>query len=72
VGTSRLPEIVDAYLKPELDSIRFESGETLDLEVATEFLLIAATLVELKTAPACCPGPSEPRARRGAPPLRGA
>ncbi len=39
----RLSAIVDAYLI-ELD--RFES---LDLEVATEFLLIAATLVELKS-----------------------
>ncbi|MEZ5168179.1 MAG: segregation/condensation protein A [Acidimicrobiales bacterium] len=38
-----LSEIVDAYLV-ELDRM-----ERLDLEVATEFLLIAATLVELKT-----------------------
>lgn len=37
-----LSEIVDAYLM-ELDRL-----ERLDLEVATEFLLIAATLVELK------------------------
>lgn len=37
-----LSEIVDAYLH-ELDRM-----EHLDLEVATEFLLIAATLVELK------------------------
>src|SRR3954454_25090395 len=37
-----LAEIVDAYLT-ELDRM-----ETLDLDVATEFLLIAATLVELK------------------------
>lgn len=37
-----LSEIVDAYLV-ELDRM-----ERLDLEVATEFLLIAATLVELK------------------------
>lgn len=37
-----LARIVDAYLH-ELDRM-----ETLDLEVATEFLLIAATLVELK------------------------
>lgn len=37
-----LSEIVDAYLV-ELDCM-----ERLDLEVATEFLLIAATLVELK------------------------
>lgn len=37
-----LARIIDAYLE-ELDRI-----ETLDLEVATEFLLIAATLVELK------------------------
>jgi len=52
-----LAEIVDAYLS-ELESIRFESGETLDLEVATEFLLIAATLVELKTR-RLLPGPSD-------------
>ena len=38
-----LSKIVDAYLA-ELDRM-----EHLDLEVATEFLLIAATLVELKT-----------------------
>jgi len=37
-----LTEIVDAYLH-ELDRM-----DTLDLDVATEFLLIAATLVELK------------------------
>ena len=36
-----LSEIVDAYLV-ELDKM-----DRLDLEVATEFLLIAATLVEL-------------------------
>jgi segregation and condensation protein A len=38
-----LSEIVDAYLR-ELEKL-----EVLDLEVATEFLMIAATLVELKT-----------------------
>ncbi len=38
-----LSRIVDAYLT------ELERMETLDLEVATEFLLIAATLVELKT-----------------------
>ena len=37
-----LATIVDAYLA------ELEKMETLDLEVATEFLLIAATLVELK------------------------
>src|SRR6476620_10347060 len=37
-----LAEIVDAYLT-ELDRM-----DALDLDVATEFLLIAATLVELK------------------------
>jgi len=37
-----LSEIVDAYLH------ELERMERLDLEVATEFLLIAATLVELK------------------------
>ncbi|CAN5739719.1 segregation/condensation protein A [soil metagenome] len=42
-----LSTIVDSYLA-ELD--RLQRAETkLDLEVATEFLLIAATLVELKT-----------------------
>jgi segregation and condensation protein A len=38
-----LSDIVDAYLA-ELERI-----ETCDLEIATEFLLIAATLIELKT-----------------------
>ncbi|RMH73118.1 MAG: segregation/condensation protein A [Actinomyces sp.] len=38
-----LSEIVDAYL------VELERMERCDLEVATEFLLIAATLVELKT-----------------------
>jgi segregation and condensation protein A len=38
-----LSEIVDAYLH------ELERMDTLDLEVATEFLMIAATLVELKT-----------------------
>jgi segregation and condensation protein A len=38
-----LARIVDAYLS------ELEQMEELDLEVATEFLLIAATLVELKT-----------------------
>lgn len=38
----RLCEIVDAYL------VELERLEACDLEVATEFLLIAATLVELK------------------------
>jgi segregation and condensation protein A len=38
-----LTRIVDAYLR-ELDAM-----ETFSLEVATEFLLIAATLIELKT-----------------------
>jgi len=37
-----LAEIVDAYL------VELERMDTLDLDVATEFLLIAATLVELK------------------------
>ena len=39
----KLSDIVDAYLG------ELERMERLDLEVATEFLLIAATLVELKT-----------------------
>jgi segregation and condensation protein A len=38
-----LARIVDAYLR------ELEKMDDLDLEVATEFLLIAATLVELKT-----------------------
>jgi len=38
----RLSDIVDAYLA------ELEKMETCDLEIATEFLLIAATLVELK------------------------
>lgn len=38
-----LSDIVDAYLR------ELERMESLDLEVATEFLMIAATLVELKT-----------------------
>ena len=38
-----LSRIVDAYLG------ELERMEHLDLDVATEFLLIAATLVELKT-----------------------
>ncbi len=38
-----LAHIVDAYLA------ELERMQTLDLDVATEFLLIAATLVELKT-----------------------
>ena len=38
-----LTRIVDVYLH------ELESMETLNLEVATEFLLIAATLIELKT-----------------------
>src|SRR6476469_8306874 len=42
-----LSAIVAAYLA-ELDRTMSLSGETLDLDVATEFLLIAATLVELK------------------------
>ncbi|MEX2253821.1 MAG: ScpA family protein [Acidimicrobiia bacterium] len=47
-----LATIVDAYLH-ELDRL-----ELLDLEIATEFLLIAATLVELKTR-RLLPGPSD-------------
>jgi segregation and condensation protein A len=42
-----LAKIVDAYLG-ELDRMRAASA-TLDLDLATEFLLIAATLIELKT-----------------------
>jgi segregation and condensation protein A len=47
-----LATIVDAYLA-ELDRM-----ENLDLELATEFLLIAATLVELKSR-RLLPGPAE-------------
>jgi len=47
-----LAEIVDAYL------VELERMQDLDLEVATEFLLIAATLVELK-ARRLLPGPDE-------------
>ena len=43
----QLSSIVDAYLL-ELEKMT-ESEDGLDLELATEFLLIAATLVELKT-----------------------
>lgn len=39
-----LAEIVDAYIS------ELEKMEELDLEIATEFLLIAATLIELKSA----------------------
>src|SRR5882724_2006239 len=39
----RLSRIVDAYL------VELERLENLDLEMATEFLLIAATLLELKS-----------------------
>ena len=60
-----LAEIVDAYLA-ELDRM-----DALDLDVATEFLLIAATLVELK-ARRLLPGLEDARARRGAAALRGA
>jgi segregation and condensation protein A len=42
-----LVRIVDAYLV-EMERIRARA-ERLDLDVATEFLLIAATLIELKT-----------------------
>lgn len=38
-----LSDIVDAYIA------QLETFENLDLEIATEFLLIAATLVELKS-----------------------
>ncbi|MET0628685.1 MAG: ScpA family protein [Acidimicrobiia bacterium] len=42
-----LASIVDAYLA-ELERLQVDSVGALDLETATEFLLIAATLVELK------------------------
>jgi segregation and condensation protein A len=47
-----LAEIVDAYIT------ELERMQALDLEVATEFLLIAATLVELK-ARRLLPGPDD-------------
>jgi hypothetical protein len=62
--------IVEAYLA------EVSKMETLDLEVATEFLLIAATLVELKTrrllpsrenVTCCCPGCSIARRSRTLP-----
>ncbi|MCP3936355.1 MAG: segregation/condensation protein A [Actinomycetia bacterium] len=43
----QLSTIVDAYLR-ELDRMT-EASDELNLDIATEFLLIAATLVELKT-----------------------
>lgn len=43
-----LSRIVDSYLA-ELEKLSRGDGASFDLEVATEFLLIAATLVELKT-----------------------
>ncbi len=49
-----LARIVDAYLA-EID--RMQADEHLDLDLATEFLLIAATLVELKTR-RLLPGPA--------------
>ncbi|MEN3271739.1 MAG: segregation and condensation protein, partial [Actinomycetota bacterium] len=42
-----LRTIIDGYLA-ELDRMR-QDAAALDLDTATEFLLIAATLVELKT-----------------------
>jgi len=51
-----LSTIIDAYLA-ELDRMR-KADDRLDLEVATEFLLIAATLVELKTR-RLLPGPDD-------------
>src|ERR1700692_4782645 len=47
-----LASIVDAYLT------ELERMESLDLEVATEFLLVAATLVELKSR-RLLPGPAD-------------
>ncbi len=53
-----LATIVDEYLT-ELDRLaERRETESLDLEIATEFLLIAATLVELKTR-RLLPGPSD-------------
>jgi len=43
-----ISRIVDAYLV-ELERMQLESTAHLDLEVATEFLLIAATLIQLKS-----------------------
>ena len=60
-----LARIVDAYLA------EIERMQSLDLDVATEFLLIAATLVELK-ARRLLPGPRRRRPRRRAGPLGGA
>jgi segregation and condensation protein A len=53
-----LATIIDGYLA-ELDRLAaLQESENLDLEIATEFLLIAATLVELKTR-RLLPGPSD-------------
>ena len=60
-----LARIVDAYLA------EIERMQSLDLDVATEFLLIAATLVELK-ARRLLPGLRRRRPRRRARPVGGA
>ena len=60
-----LARIVDAYL------VEIERMQQLDLDVATEFLLIAATLVELK-ARRLLPGAGRRRPRRRARPVGGA
>ena len=60
-----LARIVDAYLA------EIERLQALDLDVATEFLLIAATLVELK-ARRLLPGRGRRRPRRRARPVGGA
>ena len=57
-----LSNIVDAYL------VEIEKMQFLDLDVATEFLLIAATLVELK-ARRLLPEPGRHRPRRRACPV---
>ncbi len=59
-----LSRIVDEYLA------ELERMESFDLDVTTEFLLIAATLVDLK-ARRLLPSLARGRARRGAPALRG-
>ena len=59
-----LSTIVDAYLT-EVDQM-----PQVDLEVATAFLLVASTLVELKSR-RLLPGSRRHGDRRGAPPHRG-
>ena len=60
-----ITHVIDAFL------VEVEELDRVDLAVATEFLLIASTLVELKVR-RLLPGDREHRARRGAAAVRGA